>query len=287
LSIRETFFSLFATQKFISSKKTLEELSAIAEDISTNKISEAGVPGRTPLDVLTQLLYTDWEGCGSRYWLVVCVDLMLATGLHSGGVEAKGGTWLGAPEGEDSGKSLSFGGSYSEFKKMLDFERQKKGAGRGRCLAAVRTLAHANVELAQSLWVSLFKNAWGKLASDKSRKALIPPLETLLSRPYHRQFLYISRKPGCSDSCGGVSYPRPAQRLNIVTGLLRGILKLDPMPAFNANLVGSLGTNYNAWYDVLPLMETCIDDAKDDNERKEWGRATKVLLDQLGETDLR
>jgi len=291
LKIRETFFSLYATQKFVSSKETIEELRKHAKSIGADSIAGAGIIGRTPLDVLTQLLYTDWEGCGSRYWLVACVDLMLATSIHSGGVGDGVEFWLSKPgcEGNGGGRDkqgLSCGEGYDEFKRLLDVERKSKGAGRGRCLAAVRMLAHSNVELSQSLWVSLFTTVWSKLPSDKSRRALVPPLETLLSRPYHRQFLYISRKPGCCDSAGGVSYPRPAQRLNIVTGLLRGVLKLNPMPALNANLMGSLGSNYNAWYDVLPLMEGQIEDAIGEEEKKEWMKATKVLLDKLGETDL-
>jgi hypothetical protein len=59
------------------------------------------------------------------------------------------------------------------------------------------------------------------------------------------------------------------------------------MPALNANLVGSLGSNYNAWYDVLPLMEGRMEESEDEDEKREWGKATKILLDQLGETDLR
>ena len=358
-AIREIFFSLFAAQNVQSAKDTAEKQMEFAASIGSKTLLEGGVEGRAPLDVLTQILFTDWESCGSRYWLVACVDLLLASTHHSGGVEKascglsrlaggaeqsapvsattastkkgtkkgdrskkKGGkktsVGVGEKEGHDApsfwlqnpGEPTTFSASkstgkasksasskggqkldgksvehfYATFRELLDAERTCELAGRGRCIGAIRQLSHANVDLAQSLWVYLLQTAWSSLPSDECRKALIPPLESLLSRPYHRQFLYFSRKPVCSDDKS--SYPGPSQRLNVVTGLLRGILTLDPMPSLDVNLIGSLGSNYNAWYDVIPFMENRIMAAKSENDKFKWSLAMKTLLDQLGETDM-
>jgi transformation/transcription domain-associated protein len=142
----------------------------------------------------------------------------------------------------------------------------------------MRQLAHGNIELAQSWWVSLLKQSWDCLASDAMRKSLVPGFEVLLARPYHKQNLYFSRLLGGDY--------RSCSRLNIVTGLLRGVTALSPTPNIDADLLGSLGSNFNAWYDAIPFMEARALEAKTPQEKHVWQSAMKALLDCLGENDL-
>ena len=81
--------------------------------------------------------------------------------------------------------------------------------------------------------------------------------------------------------------------MNVVTSMLRAFLDVKPTPNLNVNLLASLGSNYNCWFDVLPLLEKRIVKVKggrgtgqSEREKEKVASAMKSMLDTLGEKDL-
>merc|ERR1712156_998262 len=77
-SVRAQLFKLYGT--FEESQNNAEHVGEISADV-------AGIPGRSPVDVLWQLLHSDWEGLGMRLWIIVFIELFILTAHHEGGVE--------------------------------------------------------------------------------------------------------------------------------------------------------------------------------------------------------
>lgn len=100
-------------------------------------------------------------------------------------------------------------------------------------LVALRSLCHSSVELAEAMFVELIGLSWASMPSDECRVALIPSMEALLARPYNRQQLNFTRKPGGSGEGGGGG----GRRRNVVGGMLRAFLEVTPTPNLNVNLL--------------------------------------------------
>ena len=109
--------------------------------------------------------------------------------------------------------------------------------------AALRILIHSNDSMAQFLLESMLPLCWQQ-QENKARAKLSYAMEILLSRPYHAQFLQPGHR--CSTE---------RSTMNSLRAFLNAVLHLRPIPVFDLSLLVSLAENYNAWYEVLSILE--------------------------------
>ena len=84
---------------------------------------------------------------------------------------------------------------------------------------------------------------WDAAPNDALRLRLGPAIESLLSRPFHSQFLKRNHSTGDERSS------------NAVRAFLNGIYELSPLPVLDVDLLVSLAETYNSWYEVLSILE--------------------------------
>jgi transformation/transcription domain-associated protein len=220
--------------------------------------------GRSPSDVLWQLLHSDFELLGGRLWLLVFIELLLGSSNPDGGVR------LVPRLGRDQDDSIfakywmptvrrksienldasAISDSYYAFCEIVINEQSEVGRGQKDCLSALRRLAHGDFVVCQRMLNTLLRDAWRAISGDGTRLALVPAIESLLSRPFHSQSLLQS----------GVRYAhakqRPRQRtINSIRSFLGAVGLMNPVPIFNVELLVSLAENYNAWHEVITLLE--------------------------------
>jgi len=276
----------------------------VVKDDDTVDIVE--IHDRSSVDILWQLLHWDFEHLGSRFWTVAFVDLMMATCRTSGGMKldvcnstsskSSNFYWLKNPrrkkdEAENSCSSMStyinlsiLDDSYVSFLEMIHRETASSNFGQGRCLASIRQLVHGDIDLCQDLFQHLVLTAWTKLPNDSARLMFIPPLETLLARPFHAQFLpttrYVTTK----------LHARLPKGLNMIQSWLKTIIQLRPLPLLDPDLLVSLAINYNAWHEVIGILECqhlAMNKIPGNEEIKtRYMYALRYCYDELSESDL-
>jgi transformation/transcription domain-associated protein len=220
---------------------------------------------RSPLDMLWQLAHSDFNGLGSRMWTIVFVEVLLAgcrlrpvSGKdvinHKTGASPSGfsESWRLLPkrttavEGTGTAVPDHISSLYGAIISEKSQERLEE------CLAAVSTLAHGDYSLCQNIFESLLPAVWRRLPNDESRLAVMQALESLLSQPYHAQFI---RTPRVSIFGTMVPFNRQQIRgINAVRFFLRATLKLRPLPFLDSNTLSTLAEKYNAWHEVLTLL---------------------------------
>ena len=250
--VRSLSMGIFSTQVH-------QKLSNIAIESGCHKgdsVDTAGILGRCPSEILSQVLQVDFEALGMRLWTIVIVDFLLASGKHDVCVRlGREGSenqiipgYLSLnnekPQPLEQSMELNFDGSsdalYSSFTKLIMLERNEKLCGRGRCIAAIRNLIHGDVDTCQHFLEICFQKAWQCLPNNQARSFLIEPLGRLLSRPFHTQFIKS----------------RQCSQMNAVQSMLRVLVPLRPMPAIDPFLLTALGMNYNASNEALSLLES-------------------------------
>ena len=276
-----------------------EELSKLAIERgcrTSDSIDVAGIPCQEgPEDILHQLLGSDFECLGGRLWTTVVLDVLLAMSNHHGGVRARA---LGSVEdhGEESFANfmplMSDGdckqenmielryddfddGIYSSFAEVISAERNEQLCGKGRCIAAVRQMIHGDSRTFQSLFEHCIQAAWENLPSNTARTSLTQPLEALLAKPYHSQFINAYNLP----------------KVNAIQSMLRLLVKLRPIPVLDTFLLQSLSSDYNAIHEVLTYFE-CEYEALRKNEIDvdsspyDLIKAIQRCYDALGDRDV-
>lgn len=220
---------------------------------------------RSPLDILWQLAHSDFNGLGSRMWTIVFVEVLLAgcrlrpvTGkdvIEVTTIDRRSGfseSWLPLPRRKTmvEGTGAGVPDHYASF---CDAVIRDTSQGRLEdCLTAVSTLAHGDYSLCQNLFESLLPAAWRRLPNDESRSAIMQALESLLSQPYHAQFI---RVPRLTHFDAVVPFNGQRMRgINAIRCFLRAILKLRPLPFVYSNILATLGEKYNSWHEVLTLL---------------------------------
>jgi transformation/transcription domain-associated protein len=215
-----------------------------------------GIPVRAPVEVLWQLYHSDFEGLGGRHWIVVFVELLLANvrpvgfKADSDNTGARHGMkrLLPLPRKLNKSNASSSADSclvieYQSFCETLLDEKSNFASGGARFTTALRRLAHGDVTICQSLFQTLLPASWKSVPSDGIRLRLVPAMESLLSRPFHSQFLKSSGK-------------REDQRaVNVIRSFLNGVAVLKPLPTLDLDLLVSLAETYNCWYEVLSILE--------------------------------
>lgn len=284
--IRFSTMLLFCTQSNISFNEVEEPCSLFQGTHSDDPFEFRGVYTRSPVEVLLQLLSSDWEGLGSRYWIAVFVDLLIAISDHSGGVhlascsigDRTNLTPVDIAMGqeqfteqncfscsrktdsvEDSSKSACLALSattldplFKDFEELVAGIQSDAGSGRGRCLLALRELAYCDVSLCHNLFQSLVCSAWMRCGNAYTKRSLVPAMELLLSRPYHSQFLQVGKFLTNADNWVPSDCPYST---NCVKAFLAGVACLRPIPYMDINLLLSLAANFNAWHEVIFLLE--------------------------------
>ena len=321
--IRSATMSIFGTQSKTSVEETRYEQLRYASKIGCrddDTTDVAGIPGRSPIDVLWQLLYTDWEGLGSRYWVTAFVDLMVASSDHSGGMRLvrSGDTetvyrstsydgpmqvmkkeevcfWIKSPKVAQDEKDktvividvAAIDSGYKTFQQRIASEQYDGGAGRGRCLSALRNLAHCDVELCHNLFQSLLCSAWLRCPSNCARFSLVPALESLLARPYHSQFLPVGKFFAKGDIR---SSSIPPLCTNSIKSFLVVLTRVRPIPLLDIDLLLSLAKYFNAWHEVILMIEHYLSALSSEGgvskTRNILLSSLRYCYDQLGESEL-
>lgn len=144
----------------------------------------------------------------------------------------------------------------------------------GDLLPALSILVHRSPTCARRLWLDMFPNFW-RMFSSEEQAALATPLCALLVHDHP---------------------PKQQQRRpNVVQVLLESAELCEPRPKISVQYLRYVGKTYNAWHDVLPVLEDLSQqqthvgaaDMMGDGAEKvsEIHAALEELYDALEETD--
>ena len=241
-SLRDVLLSLYVSQ---TSDTTRTRVLVTRDEI----------PVRAPVEVLWQLYHSDFEGLGGRHWIVVFVELLLANARPAIstpdsdklGIIDRVKRLLPLPRKLTTKNVLLTNSSlfteYQQFCEALLKEKSDVASGGVRFTTALRRLAHGDAAICQSLFQTLLTASWKSISNDGTRLRLVTAMESLLSRPFHSQFLYTSAK-------------HEEQRAsNAVRSFLNGVAMLRPLPSLDVDLLVSLSETYNCWYEALSILE--------------------------------
>jgi hypothetical protein len=251
--LREELLSLFASH-------SVDTLRSRRSQQNTRGTVNFAVSPRSPLEILWQLFHSDFEGLGGRSWIVVFVELLLAsvrpncvfhvTNAPSADHVSGFKRWLPLPRDDKpkSGRSTTVNASleegYATFCESLADAETDFSQGGVSFLKALRILAHGDAAVCQLLFETLLPAAWARLPSDGMRLRLVPAIESLLSRPFHSQLL--------KEHNGRRNEQRT---MNVIRSFLNAVGLLAPLPTLDVDLLVSLAETYNCWYEVLSLLE--------------------------------
>jgi transformation/transcription domain-associated protein len=275
---------------------------------NSEHISRFGcISGRSPSDILWQLFSSDLEGVGSRYWISVFTDILIAISDHSGNLqlvncstsdstnpmrehvaeEKSAPSSKKTNSGEDSSNSsypcAAVTSLDSQFKDYEAFVAA--GSGQGRCLSALRVLAYSDVSLCYTLFRSLMCSAFAQFRNADTECYLAPKMEQLLSHPCHSQFLKVGKFLTSDDG----TRSRSSYHTNCVKAFLGVVVCLRPVPYLNPDLLLSIATHYNAWHEVIFLFENYITISGTHTEKfkMKLQSSLQICYGSLGEDDLR
>lgn len=214
-----------------------------------------GIPLRTPTDLLWQLLSSDFEGLGGRYWIVVFVELLLGN-LHchdqqmpqeSENANLAMKRQLPPPRLCQTSSTLKFServeSDHSLFVNEMLKNKSDVTDGGNQLIAALQQLAHCDVYTSESLFMSLLVACWDAIPSDGVRVQLADAMESLLARPFHSQFFKRTRLDVDHRS------------VNSIRSFLNTVHALSPMPILDIDVLVYLAETYNCWYEVLSILE--------------------------------
>lgn len=200
------------------------------------------IPRQAPVELLWQLFHSDLEGLGGRNWVVFAVEILLCSVYIVPSQHSKYRR-MPPPRTGTLEREHSINADHNFFSKSMVGVEKDMCTGGQQFRASLSRLSHGDPGLTQALFQNLFPEAWASVTSDAIRFKLIAPIESLLSRSYHSQFL----KSGTMED-----FTCPP---NAVRGFLNGLVLLIPMPVLDVDLLVSLAESYNCWYEVLSMLE--------------------------------
>jgi transformation/transcription domain-associated protein len=233
-----------------------------------------------PFALLQFLLKQNWKSLERRYWIVICLDVMLSALYPSLPLELVSGTAGVLRMNTSSSKDAAAANKeavgiegWNILEKHDKWLESLRSRTVGDLVTPLRHLVHADVELGQHLWPTIFPIAWSML-SEAQQCALVNPLVNLLSKGYHARQLLLP--PSCSVRC------------NVVESLLRGLLASQPVPNVSPELLAYLSKAYNTWHLVIPTAEHQVLSHQTPREDVEkWLMVLADLYEQLSEHDVR
>jgi hypothetical protein len=243
-AIRSIAIGVFATE-ILDCKIVHSKLTSQASD-NLQDIDILGIPGKSPHEVIQHFLNSDMEYLGKSMWTLVLVELLLAVGKHDERLcPSTHDACLRLKHKLDNDEQVIQINSrkvseeiYPAFVKMMSSEINLP-FGRGRCISAIRRLAHADVDTSQSILQSIFQAAWQQFPSDDERSSVIESIEKVLAKTHHTQFLQTKQ----------------CRSMNAIQSLLRLVIHLRPLPVVDTFLLSALASDYNVHYEVLAYLE--------------------------------
>lgn len=142
-------------------------------------------------------------------------------------------------------------------------------------LSGLRVLVHSDVVLCRGVLSALLSSCWTSCPNDEDRILISTAIESLLSRPYHTQFLQSSSFQANDPST-----------TNPVKDLLAVVPKMEPVPFLEPKLLVYLAENYNAWHEVIHHLEKQYVALKSEPIAPEVLAALRHCYKKLGEYNL-
>ncbi|OQR96405.1 phosphatidylinositol kinase (PIK-L3) [Achlya hypogyna] len=223
--------------------------------------------GATTTAKLRFVLEQDWQACGTRFWPVVAVELLLKS-VQPGAVVAHGARLPPLVCSTAPVDALTQMPCWAEHVAVLTAWRDVSSDAALRPLCS---LVHVDLAMATALWATVFPQAWA-LLNPMELAGPTQNLMRLLSMRYHRREL---RVPVATTA-----------RHNVVQTLMAGVVQAYPMPVLTAELLLYLANTYNVWGLVARVVEyevlsptTLVDD------RERWVDVLHALYSELNERD--
>ena len=245
-------------------------------------------------DVLLEILHTDIEGLGEKLWLQGVVERMIESCSNDRKISVSAGSPIkekcssGLPvccnENSSDEIGISKIPSYLEFYKEL---RSLTNSHKYDCLSYLRcigNLAIGDADLCQHLFRNFVKAAWASDKREGTRRLIMEALEMLLAHPQHAQFVYTSRFPFNPkyDSNTLLS----SHGFNIIQGVVSAILDLQPTPEMDVDLLVHIATNFNAWHQVIRILESNLRTCSDSDTKSRIKIALRRCFSAIGEDDI-
>ncbi len=205
---------------------------------------------RRPIDVLWQLFHSDFEGLGARHWVVVFVEILLRNvspiieneALSEASVRQLLPTPMIGDKTCSSDTSSSVFSTYDVFRYSLQKERLSLNKDAKPLLEALRHLAHGDSFMCQNLMETLLPASWSSIPNDSDKLRLVSAIESFLAQSFHAQAF--------KKEMNGTLLPS-----NAIKSFLSSVVLLNPLPFIDIDLLVMLAQNYNAWYEVLTILE--------------------------------
>ena len=268
LDTRKKFFKLVLEQK--------------KDDGNENSSCLEKTPGRRLEFIFNQ----DWQGCGTRLWIVTATEILLQALMTTDTVCFSDGptfcptyplSSLESSNGRSHDETTTHTQAYEDLISSQEkFYRDIVNVQTSELISPLCDLMHIDMDLAQFMWTRSFASAWSQVSDDAERHIIVDRLGSILSKRYHRRRLMTT--VFCSE-------PR-----NVVRVILEGLTLCYPiMPNISSELLLFLANTYNAWYYVLPICEYQVLQAEhscSSEERERWVTVLSSLYQSLDEVDL-
>ncbi|KDO32636.1 hypothetical protein SPRG_19413 [Saprolegnia parasitica CBS 223.65] len=200
----------------------------------------AKASGDSTTSKLKYILEHDWQACGTRFWPVVAVELLLTSVSATAPLSTAGAPLPTLATGDAANAALVAMPLWAEHLAVLASWRECSSK---ELLSPLCSLVHVDLDMANALWASVFPQAW-TLLNPMDLMGPTQNLLRLLSMRYHRREL---RLPLAT-----------ARRHNVVQTLMDGIAMAYPMPVFTAELLLYLANTYNVWGQVCRIAEYMV-----------------------------
>jgi hypothetical protein len=221
---------------------------------------------------LHHALQQDWSALANRFWPVALNEVLLKC-LTDARVEASSHLSVMPQNADDAGRLYVT----SEEKDTMDACRSAlAGKAGGQAVASLlEQLSHADMFLADQVLCLLLPRAWA-VCSEQEQSSCLSSFASLLSQQSaQRQTLHLPP----SHASQHLHY------VNSNQSILKAISSFRPLPVLPPDLLGWLAEQYNAWHEVLPIMEHQFINSSKIN-RPEWMKALSRLYSRLSEADL-
>ncbi|KAF0701086.1 Aste57867_8383 [Aphanomyces stellatus] len=220
--------------------------------------------GLSPTHRLKYVLEQDWQACGTRFWPVIAIELLLKS-FYSEKVPYHSSTTLPMLSTSDDAAAPQ-----AWLKTHVQTLEAWSQVNTANILEPLCELIHVDLEMANHLWSCVFPYAWAHLHPEYMSPT--QNLMRLLSMKYHRRELKLPLSN--------------ASRHNVVQTFMAGIIQAQPMPIFTAELLLYLANTYNVWQEVVRICEyqvlsplTLVED------RERWVDALDVIYQEMNEGD--
>lgn len=227
------------------------------------------VAGKGPVERLQTIFRQDWQACGTRYWPVIAIEMLLLA------VRPEAEPRLSEPL-----ICAPSGGNGSQDVMMLSNDQaellaQFKSVRSSDLIESLRDLAHIDLDLAKELWVNLFVATWGVLKQQDQAQMTSSLIKTLASK-FNKRDLNIPLSVA-------------TWRINTVQTLMKGIVSVSPKtPMLTPELVLHLASAHDVWSHAARICEYQVENAALSVEtRLRWIEALSSIYKELNEDDLR